>query len=143
MIKEFVSAWYKNKDRLEEWFAKTNQEDLDYKTILSALIDNVINPGIIGEKWDSDKIHVIDDGEYQGTQLFIVSLDCYQPSPYQYFMTYQYYGSCSGCDLLEGIRQYDPGLPNEEQIKEYMLLALHLLQRCRYLIDEETYYQED
>ena len=57
--------------------------------------------------------------------------------------TYQDYGSCSGCDLLESIREYDGGLPTEEQVKEYMMLELHLLQRCRWMLDADTYYDEE
>lgn len=137
MIEEFVRAWEARKDHLAVWFRTTNQGMLSYDVILKAIIDEVINP-FSEEKWDSDAIHTIDDGDYQGCQIFVVPMDTYQPSPYQYFTTYQDYGSCSGCDLLEGIRGYDYERPSEEQVTEYMMLALHLIQRCRMFIGFET-----
>ena len=144
MITEFVRAWDARKSHLEKWFKRTNQEKLSYDVILAAIIDEVINPSTTdGNKYDSLKIHIIDDGDYQGCQIFIVPLKCYQPSPYQYITTYQDYGSCSGCDLLEGIRKYDSGTPTEEQVKEYMILALHLLQRLRFYVHYETYLDEE
>ena len=137
MIDIFVHAWEKNKDALANWFRQTNQNELSYEKILKSLLEIVINP-FTGEKWNVNNIHIIDDGDYQGCQIFIVPKDTYQPSPYQYLTTYQYYGSCSGCDLLEGIRGYSDKLPSEEQVKEYMLLALHLFQRCKYFIQYDT-----
>lgn len=50
----------------------------------------------------------------------------YQPNDY-YFVKVGY-GSCSGCDTLEGIRNYEDGNPTEEQVKDYMTLALHVVQ---------------
>ena len=48
-----------------------------------------------------------------------------------------YYGSCSGCDTLLGINEYEDGLPNEEQVKDYMTLCLHLIQKLKPLTDTE------
>lgn len=142
MIKEFVKAWDANKSLLEEYIGKQDQADFDYALLLKMLIDIVINP-YIEEKLDSANIHVINDGNYQGSQLFIVPLAFYQPCPKDYIWTYQDYGSCSGCDLLESIREYDGGFPTEKQVKEYMTLELHLLQRCRWMIDRDTYLDEE
>ena len=142
MIKEFVAAWDANKDRLEEYF-KTHEQSkyTSYETLLKLLIDEVINPYFVDvldmNPWYSERITTIDDGDYQGTQLFIVLKKTFQPCAEDYFWTYQWYGSCSGCDLLMGISGYDEGLPSEEQVKEYMMLELHLLQRCKYLLSRE------
>lgn len=81
---------------------------------------------------------VIDNGDYQGTQIFLIPMETYQPSVEDYVYTNTYYGSCSGCDTLQAIQSYDYNeLPNEEQIKDYMTLALHLLQKCCFLKDGE------
>ena len=79
---------------------------------------------------------VIDNGDYQGTQIFLIPLDVYQPDVNQYVFTNTYYGSCSGCDTLQGIlyRYYET--PDENQIKDLMQLALHLLQKCKMLKEE-------
>jgi hypothetical protein len=83
--------------------------------------------------FDIDKMRVIDDGHYQGTKIFIIPKDTYQPSINDYITTHTYYGSCSGCDTLQSICEYDEGLPTEEQVKRYMTLALHLVQKLRWL----------
>lgn len=136
MIKEFIEKWDKYKNELEEYF-KTNKqlEYSSYELIVKALFDIIINKDE-EDKFDTENITVIDDGDYQGTQIFILHKDWYQPSVEDYVYTNTYYGSCSGCDTLLAINKYDEDLPNEEQIKEYMTLALHLLQKCKYMIDE-------
>lgn len=140
MIKEFCLAWEKNKDKLEEYFRKTRQEEYgNYEDIVKLLFDIVINPSIECDHYrlDTENILVIDDGDYQGTQVFILHRDQYQPSVEDYVYTNTYYGSCSGCDTLLSINEYEDGLPSESQINDYMDLCLHLLQRCHYMIDEE------
>lgn len=133
MIQEFVEAWDSRKDYLKEWFRSTIQGDLSYEVILKALIEKVINPFERGGDWDAKQIHVIDDGDYNGCQLFVVPRHAHDLGPFDYFITYQYYGSCSVCDALEGIRGYRNlnETPDEEQVKGYMTLALQLLQHCR------------
>lgn len=45
MIKEFVEAWDKNKDKLEDYFRNTKQREYDkYKDIVEKLFRIVINP---------------------------------------------------------------------------------------------------
>ena len=140
MIKEFCLAWEKNKDKLEEYFRKTRQEEYgNYEDLVKLLFDIVINPSIECDHYrlDTENILVIDDGDYQGTQVFILHRDQYQPSVEDYVCTNTYYGSCSGCDTLLSINEYEDGLPSESQVNDYMDLCLHLLQRCHYMIDEE------
>lgn len=136
MIKEFVEKWDKYKKDLEDYFRNTKQEEYDtYKEIVKALFEKVINKDIDYEEYDTENILVIDDGDYQGTQIFILHKRTYQPSVEEYVYTNTYYGSCSGCDTLQGISCYHDGLPDEEQVKDYMELALHLLQKCKYMED--------
>lgn len=130
MIKEFVEKWDKYKENLENYFRNTRQEEYqDYKDIVKALFENVINKDETDSwnKFNLKEMTLIDDGDYQGTQIFIIPLDVYQPNTSNYVVTNTYYGSCSGCDALMAIQDYEVGLPNEEQIKDYMELALHLL----------------
>lgn len=137
MIKEFVEKWNKYKNDLEEFFRNTEQEEYSsYEEIVKILFDEVINKGE-EEPFDTKNICVIDDGNYQGTQIFILHKDTYQPGIEDYVYTNTYYGSCSGCDTLLGISSYDGGLPDKQQIKEYMTLALHLLQKCEYMYGGE------
>lgn len=145
MIKDFVQAWNANKSRLESYMRTHNMNEFaaDYDALVSLLFTIVINP-YLEEKhgynpvFDTNKITVIDDGDYQGTQLFLIPRDTYQPSEDDYVMTHCNYGSCSGCDTLLSITLYDSHtLPNDGQVSELMLLCLHLLQRCVYPFNDE------
>lgn len=147
MIKEFVSAWEKNMNKLEEYFEKTKQKEYgEYGEIVKKLFEIVINPYLednaeypLEKGFNLENMVVIDNGDYQGTQIFILPLNVYQPSEDEYVVTNTYYGSCSGCDTLMAIQDYDNDkLPSKEQIKEYMLLSLHILQKCKMLYKEEN-----
>lgn len=139
MIKEFIEKWDKYKNDLEDYFRYTEQIEYDeYEKIVKILFEKIINKDL---KYDSERFDVedllkIDDGDYQGTQIFILHKGCYQPNVEEYVYTSTYYGSCSGCDTLQAISSYDRGLPDEEQVKDYMTLALHLLQKCYYMQGE-------
>jgi hypothetical protein len=139
MVKEFVSAWDKNKNALEEFIKTHKQNEYDsYKTLVKLLFDIVINPERESyEQYNTENIHVIDDGSYQGTLLFVIPVDRYQPGLNDYVFTGVYYGSCSYCDTLQGIHSYDyDKLPDHEQVADYMSLCLHLLQRCHTMNDD-------
>ena len=137
MITKLVQQWDKNKNRLEEYFRTTEQKEYDsYEIIVKMLFKYVINHNS-KETFDVKKMTIIDDGNYKGTQIFIIPKDTYQPNVDDYLITNTYYGSCSGCDTLQGICHYEDGFPNEEQVREYMMLALHFIQKMKYLSDTE------
>ena len=138
MIQEIVKKWEENKSKLEQKF-KTHKahSGLSYETIVKYIFEIVINDSDDDyENYDVSKMTVIDDGSYQGTQIFIIPKSTYQPSVEDYLLTHTYYGSCSGCDVIEGIRNYSSGLPTEQQVKEYMILALHLVQKMKRITDD-------
>lgn len=135
MIKEFTTYWEKNKGDLEKFLKTTKQEKYtSYKSLVEALFEKVINPNV-KNKFDTKNISIIDDGDYQGTQIFLLHIATYQPSVSDYVYTNTYYGSCSGCDTLLAICDYDYGYPNDNQVKDYMTLCLHLLQKCCFMGD--------
>lgn len=140
MVKEFCLAWEKNKEKLEEYFRTTPQSEYNsYELLVRRLFDIVINPSIEDSYYwfDTGDILVIDDGDYQGTQVFILHRNVYQPSVEDYVYTNTYYGSCSGCDTLQGIQDYGWNkMPDEQQVEDYMSLCLHLLQRCNFMVDK-------
>lgn len=148
MIKEFVRYWEVGKENLRDYFKKTKQEKYsEYKDLVVALFKYVINPGIqcdsahtrCYDAYDTKKITVIDDGDYQGTLLFVLPRRSYQPFVDDYVYTSVCYGSCSGCDTLLGISHYSDVLPNKNQIDDYMTLCLHLLQNCRFMECEDLF----
>jgi hypothetical protein len=135
MIKEIIFQWDTNKGKLEEHFKQGHPGS--YINIVKDIFEYVINNGDDFSSYDTEKLTVIDDGDYQGTQIFIIPKKTYQPDIEDYLITDTYYGSCSGCDTLQSITQYYGGLPTEEQVKDYMTLALHLVQKLRHLNEYE------
>lgn len=130
MLQDVIKQWEENKHKLENYFRTTKQSDYDdYEKIVKKIVEIVLIDGYKGCNYDASKITVVDNGDYQGTQIFLIPTDTYQPSIEDYIITHTYYGSCSGCDTLQGINGYDWKLPNDEQVKDYMTLALHLIQK--------------
>lgn len=137
MIKSFIKSWEKNKDKLEEYIRTHKQVECDsYKDLVKLIFDLVINPDInvCGDGiFDTDEIDVLDHGDYQGTFIFILHRNTYQPCVDEYIYTYVEYGSCSGCDTLQSIHRYDEDEPDEQQVEDYMTLCLHLVQHCKHM----------
>lgn len=116
MIEEFVAAWESRKTELQtKWLKKLPTTYLD-------LIKDVV--GILPEL-DTKRVHEIDDGEYQGSLVFVIAKQGYQPSEYWYVTVD--YGSCSGCDTLCFLLDE----PKEEAVKGFMSLALHIVQKLK------------
>lgn len=142
MIDKFVKAWDLNKDKLKSYFESTPMRKYqEYKDLVILLFDKVINPYIklLDPHEDLyETINVIGDGLYSGTLLFIIHKA--DVNGEDYIATCVDYGSCSSCDTLRRI--YDgqiDNIPSKKQVKEYMTLCLHLLQRCKqlYVYDDE------
>lgn len=140
MIKEFVELWEKNKSNLRESLAEKKCEDISYELLVEMIVTEILNDGrtkLEYEDYDAKKMTVIDDGDYQGTQIFIIPRNVYQPSVDEYVYTHTYYGSCSGCDTLLGIVGYSDKRPDEEQLNDLMTLCLHLLQRFKRMEEDD------
>lgn len=78
---------------------------------------------------DPDRITCIDDGDYQGTLLFVIASGGYQPDTY--WAVKVSYGSCSGCDTLQHIQEDGPydGPITDSQVDQYFTLCLHIIQQ--------------
>lgn len=141
MIKEFIAQWWMYHQNMEQYFKSIPEiHTLDYKDIVKALVENVLNCGAEECYKISTDIHVIDDGDYQGTQIFFVHNDTYQPCVDDYFFTDNYYGTCSGCDtLLSIIDEYNPEPATDEQVKQLMKLAFDLLRNFKPLVKGAKY----
>ncbi len=95
-----------------------------YESLLKLALETVAEESDEYGDPDPSKIRCIDDGDYQGTLLFIVPARGYQPN--NYWAVKVFYGSCSYCDTLEGI-QSDSG-DREKQVNDYYTLCLHMIQ---------------
>lgn len=127
MLKYCYEKWNKNKDKLEN--ALRNDTKIghhSYSDLLKITVDHILNDDEnyrIWGNWNTKRITQIDDGDYQGTLLFLIPSNTYQPSEGEYLMTYIGYGSCSGCDVLQAIQPWEDGLPSEDTVKDYMALC--------------------
>lgn len=127
MLKYCLEKWNKNRDRLENSLRTLpNLYELNYHALLQFVVADILNDDDEYDlKWDYEHITEIDNGDYQGTLLYLIPEETYQPNEYEYLMTYIGYGSCSGCDTLEHIRMgfYYDKEPSDEVINEYMALC--------------------
>lgn len=130
MIKYCLDKWNKNHKRLEEVMSTDRHLNVcDYSYLVKLVVDNILNDEENGyaDTWDSNHITLIDNGDYQGTQLFLIPAKVYQPGEYAYLMTYVNYGSCSGCDTLLSIQRWGDETPTPEQLSDFMMLCKDLI----------------
>lgn len=131
MIQEFVNRFMAGKAQLESLFKQSHPED--YKQIVQRVVSVIADPTGYDQP-SQERVHQIDDGDYQGTLVFVIGASGYQPSDYWYVKVG--YGSCSGCDTLEAIRDYSDLPPSDSQVQDYMTLALHVVQGIKKMGDE-------
>lgn len=119
MLKYCIDQWEKNKGNLREALEQFDfdKDYMGYKVLMSLIITHILE-----DKWDSENFTTIDDGDYQGTLLFVIPERCYQPNAENYLMTYVEYGSCSCCDTMLAI------LGSDTMVEDLMTLALHMIQ---------------
>ena len=131
MIKEFVERWEKNKAVLRERYRKERPDN--YEAIVRNVVE-LLHDEDEYESIDPERIHKIDDGDYQGTLVFVIAASGYQPNKYWYVRVS--YGSCSVCDALESIREWEDEI-SEEETNGYMTLSLHVVQRLKQMDGDE------
>lgn len=127
MIEAFTKAWFANLHDMRAKFEE--QHPLDYESLVRAVVQMLHDSSDDYAKPDPERIHSIDDGDYQGTLVFVIGSTGYQPSTYWYCRIS--YGSCSGCDSLQGICNFSYDKPDKQQVDQYMTLALHVVQQLR------------
>ena len=122
MIKRFVDSYSDNKQLFIDELSREHPND--YRDLVRMVVEHL--PEVNGHRPDPERIHEIDDGDYQGTLVYVIGERGYQPSTYWYVRIY--YGSCSGCDTFQSIRGWKDGRPNEEQVRDYLSLLLNITQ---------------
>lgn len=132
MIDKIIKVWDNRKNELEEQFKEKHPDH--YSDIVKKIFTLLKSDKSFDydDRPNSAIIHEINDGSYEGTILFLCPSGEY--TPYKYYYCLVNYGSCSGCDTYEYIRNIDYGdIPTEEQVKQYMTLALHIVQSIKLL----------
>jgi hypothetical protein len=103
MIQEFVDVVIANRDALVAEFQTEDGKPSHYGDLVKRLVTLLGKSREYGGP-DPERITVIDHGDYQGTQLYIIGCEGYQP--HVYWSIFVSYGSCSGCDSFEANRSY-------------------------------------
>jgi len=136
MIAALVEQWNARQEVLRAKYS--TQHPGSYSAILQDLLTLVLTAPVDFRygSLDASKVVRVDHGDYQGTEIYLIPLSTYQPSAEDYVWFSNEYGSCSGCDAFSAVRDNygrwdDP--PNEKQTEGYMSLALHMVQRMKWL----------
>lgn len=129
MLKILVQKWDKNKNRLKRYLEEaTDLNSCSYLDLVKITFTYIYNDNDTRfVDLDIGNISEIDNGDYQGTLLFLIPFNTYQPSESQYLMTYIGYGSCSVCDLLQSIQDFGSGKLTDRQVKDFMTLCKDIL----------------
>ena len=123
MIKYCLDCWNKNQQLLlDQIKTDTSLNDCNYEYLVK-----LVTKYILGKDWDAEQITTIDNGDYQGTLLFLIPKDTYQPCEYEYLMTFVGYGSCSVCDTLQAIQDWGEKVLTPEQVEDFMKLCKDLV----------------
>lgn len=133
MEKEVIQQWDLNKNDLKKYFKSLSHKDLtrlEYKDLVVSTFKYAIK--YLDRILDTDEITEIDNGDYQGTKIYLIPNGRYQPSIKDYYITSVDYGSCSGCDTLlnyqeECYTESDKGV----LINNYMTMCLHIVQETK------------
>jgi hypothetical protein len=131
MLTEWTTPFVAAKDDYVTWLKE--QKYPSYETLLKKAIEIICQEDFLhGDEPDPSRIHTIDDGDYQGTLVFVIGAKGYQPDNYWY--TKVYYGSCSGCDALEDAWGYG----DRHNYEGMYLIALHMLQGVKQMTGEDA-----
>lgn len=142
MIKYCYEKWYAHKDELEKAIVKNfqNMKECSYKYLVKLVVDTILN----GDKkiWDSENIADIDYGYDQGETVYAINT-IIAPGASDILITYNYYGSCSGCDALQAIQRdmYFEGKMSEQCLKDFMSLCRDLVTRMKAPFTESPEFQ--
>jgi hypothetical protein len=139
MILHYVKQWEERKHLIEQWLTKNEPNSYQdiYETLFRLVVTEPqkINPQLTNyNEWNWNRFVKIDDGEYQGNEIYILCSNVYQPELNDYIFTSIAYGSCSGCDTFQAIQESED---KAERVKGYMTLALHMVQETKSFKDNE------
>ncbi len=130
MMKIMKDCWNKNEHRLRAALtARTDLNSCNYDLLVQLTFENIFNADrqSARDMLDLENITIIDNGDYQGTLLFLIPFDTYQPGESEYIMTYIGYGSCSVCDALQAAQDWRNEKLTEDQLTDFMLICKDLI----------------
>ena len=125
MIKIMKELWNKHEKELRERLEKRNDvHQMEYVDLVHLTFETIFNGDDREVKLNLKEMTEIDNGNYQGTMLYLIPFKTYQPAEYEYLMTYVSYGSCSGCDALQAAKSWcDEGPLTGKELKAVMAIC--------------------
>ena len=143
MNDEVIRQWDRNKENFKSVLDQKVREGsfiYEYPDLLSLLIKHVINhhlpkknefsPGLHPLADEEDKITTIQVGQWNGEYLFILRpKDNDYASVSQLWITKVFYGSCSGCDMMQDA-DYGTSDPSRK-VELLMNISLGLIQELK------------
>ena len=145
--------WAENNEKLRKVIEESeHHSEWDYDDLIYMVIDNILNKDGDEENeacevaWSKD-IAKIDDGDFQGTILYLIHRETYQPNECEYLITYIGYGSCCVCDTLQRIQcddNYDnkDKKPSKGQVNDYMTLCRDIVTRFKHPFNDMEAMEE-
>lgn len=117
MIQDFVVKFDENRNKLAESFRQSEPDSYD------DLVRSVVS---LFDGMDVNRITRICHGDYSGSLVYVIGERGYSPETYWYVQLC--YGSCSVCDAFCAAQE---NTDKEERVRQYMLLALHVMQNLK------------
>lgn len=129
MTRIMKTCWNENQHLLRAHLAgRRDLNTIEYTELVKTTLNYIYNCSDqvdLYRRLDLEHLTEVDDGDYQGTRLFIVPFRGYQPSESDYIITFVNYGSCSGCDTLLNIQEWhrEGEAATERQLNDFMVLC--------------------
>lgn len=83
MNANIIRLWDDNKELLRNYIANTRQEEYkEYLKLVKLVVKFILNGGkedFDYESFDVDNITEVNNGDYQGTLIYLIPLSYYQP----------------------------------------------------------------
>jgi hypothetical protein len=130
MIDKFVAKFMEASPAIKDGlYAKPPESYESLVDRLIAVLGTDPDDKEYGKVPDPKRITVINHGDYQGTMLFIIGANDYQPS--NYWSIKVDYGSCSGCGAFEAIGSCVDKPLTSQQVLDYWTLMLDMVQNMK------------
>lgn len=134
MIRKYVDRFIAKEEQLKAELLEKRPES--YDALVERMVRAISDPEDY-EYPDPKRITIIDHGDYQGTRLYVIGADGYQPSTY--WLVCVSYGSCSGCDTFQANAEsfYDDDDPaetarrREKEAQGNYTMMLHMVQSMK------------
>ena len=99
MIKYCINRWNEKYDEFKKYLLRQNYhflENCEYLDLLKTVFDKVLNGDNL--HWKLEYITSPNNFDYSGEEVFLIPADAEKVG--QTLVTYVFYGSCAGCDVL-------------------------------------------